>query len=277
MRRLILACTLVTSILLSQDSPQPARHVLSTAVNHAAASNRTVFLIFHASWCGWCKRLDAALNDSLIKPIIDANYVVTHLVVMESKDKKALENPGSADVLKELGGEKSGLPFYAFIDGAGKLIVNSNAMRKDQNIGYPAQPDELEAFETLLRTSARHMTDDQRSQVMSYFVKNAPKPRTSSPVNQNKDAIINDLNNLAAISFQYRIRSKEMGGGGGSYIGFSIPEKMQQNENATFKAEVLDKDHIRFTAASAKGFGSVSETIDETGRMGDWTYTGQFK
>lgn len=81
-------------------------------------------------------------------------------------------------------------------------------------------------------------TDDQRSQVMSYFVKNAPKPRASSPVQDNKDAIINDLNNLAAFSFQYRIRPK---------------------------------------ATSAKGFGSVMETIDESGRMGNWTYSGQFQ
>jgi len=150
-------------------------------------------------------------------------------------------------------------------------------MPKDQNIGYPGSKEEIEAFEMLLKKTANHMTDDQRSQVISYFVKNVPKPRASSPVQDNKDAIINDLNNLAALSFQYRIRPKEMGGGAGSYTGFKIPEKMKQNGNATFEAEVIDKDHVRFKATSAKGFGSVTETIDESGRMGNWMYSGQFQ
>jgi len=280
MRRtsLVLSLFLAAAIGSAQPAkPQPAQEVLKAAVKQAESSDKTVFLIFHASWCGWCKRLDAGLEDPGVKPLIEANYVVTHLVVMESKEKKDLENPGGGEIMKELGGEKSGLPFYAFIDGKGKMIANSNAMPKDQNIGYPAAKEEIEAFEMLLKKTAKHMTDDQRSQVMSYFVKNVPKPRASSPVQDNKDAIINDLNNLAALSFQYRIRPKEMGGGAGSYTGFKIPEKMKQNDNATFEAEVIDKDHVQFKATSAKGFGSVMETIDEAGRMGNWTYSGQFK
>jgi thioredoxin-related protein len=280
MRRfsLVLSLLLAAAIASAQPAkPQPAQEVLKVAMKQAESSDKTVILIFHASWCGWCKRLDAGLEDPAVKPIIEDNYVVTHLVVMESKEKKELENPGGGEILKELGGEKSGLPFYAFIDGKGKMIANSNAMPKNQNIGYPAEKEEIAAFEGLLKKTAKHLTDDQRSQVMSYFVKNAPKPRASSPVQDNKDAIINDLNNLAAFSFQYRIRPKEMGGGAGNYLGFKIAEKLKQNENATYEAEVIDKDHVRFKATSAKGFGSVTETIDESGRTGNWTYSGQFQ
>lgn len=280
MRRFSLMLSLFLAAMIASAQslkPQPAQEVLKAAVKQAESSDKTVFLIFHASWCGWCKRLDAGLQDPEVKPLIDANYIVTHLVVMESKEKKDLENPGGAEILKELGGEKSGLPFYAFIDGKGKMIASSNVMPKDQNIGYPGSKEEIEAFEMLLKKTAKHMTDDQRSQVMSYFMKNAPKPRASSPVLDNKDAIINDLNNLAAFSFQYRIRPKEMGGGAGSYLGFKIAEKLKQNDNATFEAEVIDKDHVRFKATSAKGFGSVMETIDESGRIGNWTFSGQFK
>ena len=280
MRGSILVVSLLLAVMIASAQslkPQPAQEVLKAAVKQAESSDKTVLLIFHASWCGWCKRLDAGLQNPDVKPLIEANYVVTHLVVMESKDKKDLENPGGAAILKDLGGEKSGLPFYAFLDAKGKMIANSNAMPNDQNIGYPAEKEEIAAFEGLLKKSAKHMTDEQRSQVMSYFVKNAPKPRVTSPVQSNKDAIINDLNNLAAFAYQYRIRPQEMGGGAGSYTGFKIPEKMKQNDNAVFEAEVLDKDHIRFRATSAKGFGTVMETIDESGRMGDWTYSGQFQ
>ena len=275
---LVLSLLLAAMIASAQTvKPQPAQEVLKAAVKQAESSDKTVLLIFHASWCGWCKRLDAGLQDPEVRPLIEANYVVIHLVVMESKDKKELENPGGAEVMKELGGEKSGLPFYAFIDEKGTMIANSNAMPKDQNIGYPAEKEEIAAFEGLLKQSAKHMTDDQRSQVMSYFVKNAPKPRATSDVQSNKDAIINDLNNLAAFAYQYRIRPQEMGGGAGSYNGFKIPEKLKKNDNAAFEAEVIDKDHIRFKATSAKGFGSVMETIDESGRLGNWTYSGQFQ
>ena len=38
---------------------------------------------------------------------------------------------------------------------------------------------------------------------------------SSSSVQSNKDAIINDLNNLAANAFQFRIRPITMGGGSG--------------------------------------------------------------
>ena len=280
MRRFLLVLSLMLAALIASAQtakPQPAQEVLKAAVKQAESSDKTVFLIFHASWCGWCKRRDAGLEDPGVKPLIEANYAVTHLVVMESKEKKELENPGGAEIMKELGGEKSGLPFYAFIDSKGKMIANSNAMPKDQNIGYPAEKEEIAAFELLLKKSAKHLTDEQRSQVMGYFVKNAPKPRAASPVQSNKDAIINDLNNLAAFAYQYRIRPQEMGGGAGSYTGFKIPEKIKQNDNAAFEAEVVDKDHIQFKATSIKGFGSVIETIDESGRMGNWKYTGQFQ
>lgn len=269
---------LAGSVVIAQSSkPRPAKEVLNEAVQQAESSDKTVFLIFHASWCGWCKKLDAGLQDPGVKPHIEANYIVTHLVVMESKEKKELENSGGSEVMKELGGEKSGLPFYAFIDGKGKMIANSNTMPKEQNIGYPAANEEITAFEGLLQKSAKHLTNEQRAQVMGYFVKNAPKPRASSDVLSNKDAIINDLNNLAAFAYQYRIRPQEMGGGAGSYTGFKIAEKLKKNENAAYEAEVIDKDHVRFKATSAKGFGTVEETIDESGRMGNWKYSGQLQ
>jgi hypothetical protein len=42
--------------------------------------------------------------------------------------------------------------------------------------------------------------------------------------NSKRDAAINDLNDLAARAYQFRLRPKQMRGGGGSYEGFDIPE-----------------------------------------------------
>jgi hypothetical protein len=98
----------------------------------------------------------------------------------------------------------------------------------------------------------------------------------TSEVSDNRDAIINDLNNLAAFSYQYRIRPSNMGGGEGSYAGFTIPPKMKSNANATFETLTVEPNLVRFRASSAKGNGTVESSIDDGGRLKDWKYSGKF-
>jgi len=173
---LVLVMILATVVARSQsEKPENANIVLKAAFQQAGEANKTVLLIFHASWCGWCKRLDAVLENPDIKKIIDDHYVVTHLDVMESGAKKTLENPGGNELMKEYGGEKSGLPFYAFLTSQGKKTADSNVMPKDQNIGYPGTPEEIVAFDNLLKQTAPRMTDEQRGQIVAYLQKNAPR------------------------------------------------------------------------------------------------------
>jgi len=157
------------------EKPEKADIVLKAALQQAKGGNKTVLLVFHASWCGWCKRLDAVLEDPDIKKIMNDHYVITHLDVMESGAKKALENPGGNEMIAEYGGAKSGLPFYSFLNSDGKKIADSNVMPKDQNIGYPGTPEEIAAFNILLKQTAPRMTDEQRSQIVAYLQKNAPR------------------------------------------------------------------------------------------------------
>ncbi|HAL56325.1 MAG TPA: hypothetical protein DCP63_07590 [Bacteroidetes bacterium] len=92
----------------------------------------------------------------------------------------------------------------------------------------------------------------------------------------NRDAIINDLNNLSAQVYQYRIRPRSMGGGHGSYIGFSLPARLKTNRNASYAAEVKDSNLVRFTATSEVGNGTVSATVNQFGVLANWEYTGNF-
>ncbi|MFH0988735.1 MAG: hypothetical protein V1799_01825 [bacterium] len=92
----------------------------------------------------------------------------------------------------------------------------------------------------------------------------------------NRDAIINDLNNLAANAYQYRIRPQSMGGGQGKYTGYNIPTKMRTNENATYETNVINDDLLQFKATSAQGSGTVEVQIDGNGRFGQWKYGGAF-
>src|SRR5476649_1027405 len=75
--------------------------ILSEAYKTAAKEHKNVFIIFHASWCGWCHKMDSAMNSAACKNLFDGQYVIRHLVVLESKDKVALENPGAMDLMKK--------------------------------------------------------------------------------------------------------------------------------------------------------------------------------
>lgn len=171
------------TLLLGQDTkPQPADDILKVALKNSKDTGKNVFLIFHASWCSWCKRLEKAMQSDELKKIFEDNYVITHLDVLEAKDKvEALENPGGKEIMAKLGGEKSGLPFYAFLDASGKKIADSNVMpSQNPNIGYPGSAEEIEAFGKLLKVSAKNLSDEKFAVIIDYLKTNAPKPVATS-------------------------------------------------------------------------------------------------
>ena len=156
--------------------PDSATTVLKAAVSQARQSHKVVFLIFHASWCKWCTRLEAALSDPEMKTIIDENYLVTKMDVLERGDKvQSDENPGGREMMDSFGGKDAGLPFVVFLNGKGWKIADSRAMPEDQNIGYPGSHEEIAAFVKLLEKTAPKMTGDQRARIAAYLEKNAPK------------------------------------------------------------------------------------------------------
>ena len=100
---------------------------------------------------------------------------------------------------------------------------------------------------------------------------------SAQSVQSNRDAIINDLNNLAAQAYQFRIRPSSMGGGQGDYTTFTIPSKMMTNENGTYSAAPTTNT-IVFTAVSAQNASnSIKVTIDSNGKLGSWSYYGDFQ
>ena len=160
----------------TDSKPKPsAQELLNAATKTAKAENKSIMVHFSASWCGWCKRLDAFLNAPVVGKLMADNYELLELTVQERREKKALENPGADALMAKMGGAGAGLPYYFFLDKDGKKLGDSLAMPGGENIGYPANAEEIKAFERLLEKSAPRMTSAERAQIVSYLTKNASR------------------------------------------------------------------------------------------------------
>ncbi len=101
---------------------------------------------------------------------------------------------------------------------------------------------------------------------------------SSSSIQSNKDGIINDLNNLAANAYQYRIRPTTMGGGGGSYTGYVVPQKLQTNSNGSYTTTAVAAASITLKGTSSQSSSNtVTAVLDSTGALTSFTYAGQFQ
>ena len=98
-------------------------------------------------------------------------------------------------------------------------------------------------------------------------------------IQSNKDAMINDLNHLAAHAYQYRISATSMAGGAGKYTGYHIPTTLSSNENGSYQCTVAP-DIVTLTAISANNSSNTIATmIDGNGNFiaNSWTFTGDFQ
>lgn len=57
---------------------------------------------------------------------------------------------------------------------------------------------------------------------------------TASSVEANKDAVIADNMNIAALAQQHYKKPSSMGGGNNSFAGFTIPTNLQSTANGTY-------------------------------------------
>jgi hypothetical protein len=114
------------------------------------------------------------------------------------------------------------------------------------------------------------LRNDEKWKVLSGKVKKVAHE------NIDRNAIMNDINNLAAHAYQYFIRPISMAGGGGKYINYTIPSKLSSNENASYSAIVKSEFEVEFLATSTDGRGTVTVILDRMGQLNQWKYTGDF-
>jgi thiol:disulfide interchange protein len=151
-------------------TPATAQQVIAEAVSRAQAEQKVVLIEFGASWCKWCTNFQRFVHAPQVGATMADNYVVANLDVLEEPEKKSLENPqGEALMLEYTGGKKAGLPFYVFLDARGNKIADSYAMPDKSNIGFPATPEEIDAFMALLDRTAPRLDAPGRAAVVAYL------------------------------------------------------------------------------------------------------------
>jgi thiol-disulfide isomerase/thioredoxin len=175
---LLAGILIVSSMSMAQTTPEPAGKILEAAYTQAAKENKHVMVIFHASWCGWCKKLEASMADPSCKDFFDKYFVITHLDIMEQYDKKNLENPEATEVFNKYGGSGGGIPFFLIFDKKGTLLADSKIRpagagfdTKGQNMGCPASDEEVAAFIQILKKTTK-INDSQITAITERFKKN---------------------------------------------------------------------------------------------------------
>ena len=129
-----------------------AQVVLAAALAEAAATDRLVFLHSGAEWCGWCKRLEAWMVREDIAPIFFKDFVDAR--IMEEMD-------GFQELIDAYKGDRQGgFPWMAILDPDGNIIVTSNAPN-GRNIGSPQAEWEIEHWNTMMRTAAKRITEEE--------------------------------------------------------------------------------------------------------------------
>lgn len=155
------------------DTPKNVKSLLDDAGRQAKAEKKNVLVIFHASWCGWCHKMEDFMAMKEFSPIFAANYVIVPVDVMEQPDKADLMNPGGEDLLKKLnGGMETGIPYFAVLNPDGKKLIDSIRPiegKPGANIGHPQAPEEVTWFMRMLKKTAQHITSAESKSIEDYL------------------------------------------------------------------------------------------------------------
>jgi thiol-disulfide isomerase/thioredoxin len=169
---------LISGIASAQEKPDPAGKIMEEAYKLAASEGKSVMIVFHASWCGWCKKFEASIGDPSCRDFFDKHFVIKYLDILERADKKNLENPEAIDVYNKYGGQGGGIPYFLIFDKNRTLLADSKirassdgADKPAQNIGCPASDQEVTDFIQILEKTTR-VSETEKTAIAERFKKN---------------------------------------------------------------------------------------------------------
>lgn len=155
-----------------------AQTIIAETCSKASKENKKAFIIFHASWCVWCHKLDSSINDPVCKKFFDDNYVIEHITAFEVKEKSILNNPGSEEFLAAHHAKDQGIPAWYILDKNENVIADSQLRpnRADfttegSNVGCPANETEINYFISVLKKTS-NIDPQQEEAIRNRFALN---------------------------------------------------------------------------------------------------------
>lgn len=168
---------LLSTAAIAQNTAPTAESIIKEARTTAAKEKKNVFIIFHASWCGWCHQMDTAMASVSCKPLFDKSYVIRHITVKENDKHKADENPGGDAIMEQYGAGKSGIPYWIIFDKNGKALADSQIRPEGADIhttgtntGCPASKEEVAYFVKVLHQTSK-LSDGEIGTIAARFSK----------------------------------------------------------------------------------------------------------
>lgn len=134
-----------------QATPLDAQKVLDDGLAKAKAENKRVFLHFGAPWCGWCHKLEDWMAREDVNLLLAKDFIDVKIDEDRMTGGKSLKPKYGAD-------DKAGIPWFAFLDADGTVIITS--MGPKGNTGFPQAPLEIAHFETMLKKGAKNLNHE---------------------------------------------------------------------------------------------------------------------
>ena len=90
----------------------------------------------------------------------------------------------------------------------------------------------------------------------------------------NKDGVTSSVINIAANAYQFKIRPSSLGGGSHNYTGYTVPVKMNQDDNGTYALGTVNAQNVQIKGTSSVNTAWVATcTADDSGKT-SISYTG---
>lgn len=144
---------------------QDANEFLAAALAEAERTDRQVFLHSGADWCGWCKRLERWLEREDVSPIFSKDFVEVKI------DVEAME--GGQELMDSYTDGPAGLPWLAILQPDGTVVATSYAP-DGRNIGSPQAEWEIEHWNTMMRTAAVRITEEEIQYMAQTWAEDRP-------------------------------------------------------------------------------------------------------
>ena len=171
---LVLAIAFAYTQTQAQTTLPAAKSIIEETCKEAAAQHKKAFIMFHASWCGWCHKMDKNMNDSSLRKYFSDNYVANHITVFETDS--TLDNPGAKAFLAAHNAADQGIPAWFIFDGSGNLLADSQMQTSNgegTNVGCPSAEQEVAYFIQVLEKTS-YMNKDEKLAVEKVFSKATP-------------------------------------------------------------------------------------------------------